>query len=159
MDQPDLFQLHQVARQLPLVLPERGGLHPEMGLDCTAGVGLLRHRRVSQLRAGADLLARPQPEGDEGPKAGTSSASTGSASRSTSTSPNGRPVAGLATTDTVNIVEALGDSFDYASITRPTLDARRTRPRRLPRGRARLCRHETRRPKPGASARMELRNP
>lgn len=33
---------------------------------------------------------------------------------------NGRPVAGLATTDTVNIVEALGDQFDYASVTRPT---------------------------------------
>lgn len=33
---------------------------------------------------------------------------------------NGRPVAGLATTETVNVVEALGDRFDYASVTRPT---------------------------------------
>ena len=66
LDEPDLLQLHQVARQLPLVLPERGGLHPEMELDGAAGVGLLRQRRVGDLRAGADLLARQQPFAEVG---------------------------------------------------------------------------------------------
>src|SRR5919206_5279371 len=67
MNQPDLLQLHQVTRQLPLILPECRGLHAEVELDCSAGVGLLRQRRVGQLRAGANLLSGQQPEGDEGP--------------------------------------------------------------------------------------------
>lgn len=46
LDEADLPQLYQVTRQLPLVLPEGGGLHPEVDLDGAAGVGLLRHCRV-----------------------------------------------------------------------------------------------------------------
>lgn len=67
LDEPDLLQFHEVTRQLPLVLPECCGLHAEVELDGATGISLLRQSRVGQLRAGANLLALQQPEGDEGP--------------------------------------------------------------------------------------------
>lgn len=50
-------------RQLSLVHAERRGLHPEVMLDGSAEVGLLRQYRVGELRAGADLLASSQKGG------------------------------------------------------------------------------------------------
>src|SRR5919107_3295080 len=67
LNQPDLLQLGQVPRQLPLIITQSTGLHLEVNLNCTAGVGLLCQRRVSQLRPRADLLSRQQPVRHESP--------------------------------------------------------------------------------------------